>query len=92
MKLLINQHATINAKDMQGETPLHKAAESRRPHAVKWLIQKKANVNALDKNGKTPLDLILSFKSRVIKGKGTIDRRFTETIAHLQAATKKQGQ
>jgi ankyrin repeat protein len=45
----------INVKDQEGRTPLHYAAASANPDAVKILILASADINATDSNGKTPL-------------------------------------
>ena len=54
---LINEEGTANidARDMDGNTPLHIAARCNRKNIVQVLIHKGANVNAKNKRGNTPL-------------------------------------
>jgi hypothetical protein len=57
----IKQHLAagtdVNAKDDNGWTPLHLAAENGRKQVAELLIAKGADVNAKDDNGWTPLHL-----------------------------------
>jgi cytohesin len=59
MKALIAHKANVNARDRDGETPLHTAATADQPEAIKLLIAHKADPNARDKQGLTPLGLAL---------------------------------
>ncbi|MFP3033742.1 MAG: ankyrin repeat domain-containing protein [Wolbachia sp.] len=55
---LINRGADVKAKNKDGKTSLHWAAEyNDTPEIVQLLIEKGADINAKDKSGKTPLDL-----------------------------------
>ena len=55
-KRLINQGVDVNAKDRDGLTPLHYAADAGDFDICRLLIEKKANVNATDDiDGNTPL-------------------------------------
>jgi len=63
VKYLYSKGALINAKDIMGQTALHKAAtrssESNGKDQIEvaqWLIQQGTDVNALDDFGKTPYD------------------------------------
>lgn len=47
--------ANPNLKDHHGETPLHAAAGTDRPHLVRTLLEKGAPVNIKDDYGETPL-------------------------------------
>ena len=47
----------MNAKDENGNTPLHFACERGTSNTVKCLIEKGADVNSKNKRGQTPLDL-----------------------------------
>jgi ankyrin repeat protein len=50
----LDKGADVNAKDEQGYTPLHNAAEGHK-EIVELLIAKGADVNAKDESGGTPL-------------------------------------
>lgn len=53
--LLEKKHASVDAQDMQGETPLHHALVQRSPAMVAFLIAHGADVNRRDRDGWTPL-------------------------------------
>lgn len=53
--LLKMEPSLVNAKDENGKTPLHIAAEHGHPYVVQLLIDNNADVNVKDKNGETPL-------------------------------------
>ncbi|XP_076300828.1 uncharacterized protein LOC143219007 isoform X2 [Lasioglossum baleicum] len=56
VKELINHGVSIDAKNNDGQTPLHYAAKSDKLEVVKYLIEEKgANVNVKDNDGQTPL-------------------------------------
>ena len=63
VELLLANHAEVNAKDTNGLTPLHCAADvhTRIPHkdVVELLLDYKADVNAKDNEGVTPLRLAI---------------------------------
>jgi len=54
-KLLLDQAASINAKDIDIKTPLAVACEFGNLDCVKYLIKKRAGVNDKDKEGRTPI-------------------------------------
>ncbi|WP_051748999.1 quinoprotein dehydrogenase-associated putative ABC transporter substrate-binding protein [Nevskia soli] len=53
--LLEKKHANINARDLQGYTPLLNAIRKTSLNMVKYLIAHKANVNGTDSDGWTPV-------------------------------------
>ena len=62
----VKQHlaggADVNAKNVDGWTPLHEAAFGGRKEIVELLISNGAHVNAKTKNDQTPLDFAIRFK------------------------------
>jgi quinoprotein dehydrogenase-associated probable ABC transporter substrate-binding protein len=53
--LLEQKHASVSARDLQGETPLHHALIEQSPAMVAFLIAHGADVNQRDRDGWTPL-------------------------------------
>lgn len=54
---LLNNGANINAKNSNGETPLHIAVANGRLEDVTFLVKKGANVNIKSNNGESPLTI-----------------------------------
>ena len=54
VKKYINNGVDINAKDKEGDTPLHKAVSRGKEEIVKYLINKGASLNIKDNRGRTP--------------------------------------
>ena len=65
VELLISEGADMNAKDIDGETPLHRAAERKQTGIAELLIDKGSDVNAVGKYG-TPLDFAIRVKQTEI--------------------------
>jgi len=55
--LVVQKRVNVNARDANGETPLHRAVERGMPRLSKMLIDTGANVRARSKHGETPLHL-----------------------------------
>ena len=55
VKDLVEQGADVNAKDKNGNTPLHRVSMYGDIDIVEYLVEQGTNVNAKDKNGNTPL-------------------------------------
>lgn len=53
--LLDKKHASIDAQDRQGETPLHHALVRRSQPMIKYLLDHGASVSATDRDGWSPL-------------------------------------
>jgi quinoprotein dehydrogenase-associated probable ABC transporter substrate-binding protein len=53
--LIEKKHANINARDLQGETPLHNAIRLSAVGLVNYLVAHGADVNLQDRDGWTPL-------------------------------------
>ncbi len=53
----LNEGADVNKKDVNGQTPLHHAAESGYTEVAQTLIERGARVNSKDNEGRTPLHL-----------------------------------
>ena len=63
VKLLLSKGAVVNAKDNNGDTPLHLAGKSKVDNGkdvAELLLATKAEVNAKNNNGETPLHLAMS--------------------------------
>ena len=61
--VLLLHGANVNARDSEGKTPLHFAAQQGTLQAVEWLLKNGADVNAKDNKGVTPLSLT-KFRNR----------------------------
>ncbi|KAI8984656.1 ankyrin repeat-containing domain protein [Mycotypha africana] len=64
MALLIEAKARVNAKDSEGNTPLHYACEEGHGDCAVYLIQHRGNLDQLNSQGKSPLDLCTNHQVR----------------------------
>ena len=55
VKYFVEKGANIEAKNNDGDTPLHYACLNQKTEIVKYFIEKGANIEAKNKNGNTPL-------------------------------------
>lgn len=58
VELLLKHNAAVNARDDDGMTPLHTAANQGSREAMEVLLAHKADVNARDNDDETPLHLV----------------------------------
>lgn len=64
MNLLLDHGATVDYRDLDGNTPLHWAALNGQTAAIKRLIAAKAQIDAINKRGITPLMLAVDHNRR----------------------------
>ena len=55
--MLISYGADVNARQLQGYTPMHSAAHKGSNDIAELLLKNGADINARTDNGKTPLSL-----------------------------------
>jgi ankyrin repeat protein len=78
-----NTPALINARDRNGDSPLHTAAGALNDVMVEWLASNGADIRARDTAGRTPLDhAVFAVESR---NKGSLER-FRTIAATLRIA------
>ena len=61
VELLVENGANMNAKNLEGFTPLHEAAKEGRKPVIEYLISKKVDLNPLDRDGYTPTDWAIQY-------------------------------
>lgn len=54
---LLASGASVNARGLDDDTPLHDASSNGHVRLVKLLVEKGADINVKNKRGKTPLDV-----------------------------------
>ena len=100
LAVLIGAGADVNKPDLNGNTPLHKAAEvlgSTSSGAVQYLISHGANVDQPNREGKTPLHIAAlhgcgsSIFNVLIKAKAKINVSDNDGKTPLHAAAQSYG-
>jgi ankyrin repeat protein len=89
--LLKEQPDLVKAKDDQGRTPLHLAAEGDHWTTIELLVRCGADVNAADDQGRTPLHLTARYDSSwaantLVRLKADVDARDAKDRRPLQCA------
>ncbi len=81
-ELLLSQGANMEAKNNQGQTPLHLAVKPIYGSMliIKLLVQYGANINAKDKNGQTPLILVRKQLAEAKEKSDPVDKKFTKSL------------
>jgi len=59
LKILLNHGAIVDARDLNGNTPLQYAAGDNNIGKVRLLIRYGADINAINKKGSTPIDVAM---------------------------------
>lgn len=61
MQLLLDRDANIEAKEVDGGTPLHKAAEGGHTGTAQLLLDRRAKIDTADTEGNTALFLAVRY-------------------------------
>ena len=88
-ELIIASGASINDKNLTGETALYYAAQRADPDAVSALIDAGANVNAKNDKGMSPLHLAqreLASDESPTQGRGDVHKRRVQDVIDLLLA------
>lgn len=66
LRILVENGAKLNEKDIFGKTALHYAAELGKSRCIPFLLQRGASLDMVDSRNKTPLDLAANEKVKKI--------------------------
>jgi hypothetical protein len=70
---LVEHGAQVNARDANGQTPMHVNIAHGNLNAIQYLLDHNADVNAKDINGKTPLAVFEGLKKKEFQsGRGSL--------------------
>ena len=67
LEALLDKNPNVSAQDVDGWTPLHRAALSKHALAVKILLRAGADPFAKNKQGDTPLETICRYEHSSVK-------------------------
>ena len=79
-KILLEQGAEIEARDVDNRTPIHYVLENQNRDVVRILLEKDAEIKARDLDNKTPLDLARNV-SRSTEGVTRVLTEHTSTFS-----------
>jgi ankyrin repeat protein len=66
LRILVENGAKLNERDIFGKTPLHYAAELGKSRCIPFLLQKGGSIDIVDNHNKTPLGIAANEKVKNI--------------------------
>jgi ankyrin repeat protein len=86
LKILLDRGLNVNAKDADGDTPLHRALGVGRTDIVALLLEKHANVNSANNAGETPL-MLAAADNKTENTRAFLDRHADVNARNKQGET-----
>jgi len=87
--MLLARGAQVDAKDAEGEAPIHHACRNRSLPAVQLLLQHGADANVVTSSGSTPLHLLFEFLCQGIFYEAEHLSILRELLAHGAAPARR---